>query len=48
MDLEPRRDLKNEKVDGLREMVMERVSGVNGEGVREEGFGPSDQCEISW
>ena len=47
MDLEPRRDLKNEKVDELREMVMERDSGVNGEGVREEGFGPSE-CEISW
>ena len=47
MDLEPGRDLKNEKVDGLREMVMERVSGVNGERVREGGFGPSE-CEISW
>ena len=25
----------------------ERVSGVNGEGVREGGFGPSE-CEICW
>ena len=26
MDLEPGRDLKNEKADGVREMVMEKES----------------------
>lgn len=46
MDLDPGRVLKSEKVEGLREMVVEKMSGEDMNKEREKSV--VDQVRVRW